>query len=128
MLDVFVREEIAKRGISIRAAAKQIGVSHGTLDRVVNGLPIDLETLIPISNWLGVAPSTLVNSFGASPDPTVAAIKLLIEKVPALEQIFVDAVEGIKSGEVDIATVRDILSYIAFRLTQSRVNAVTQED
>lgn len=38
--------------IGVREAAKQIGVSHGTLSRVERGLPMDGPTLAKILRWL----------------------------------------------------------------------------
>ena len=38
--------------IGIRDAAREIGISHGTLSRVERGLPTDGDTLIKILFWL----------------------------------------------------------------------------
>lgn len=38
--------------IGVREAAKQIGVSHGTLSRIERGEQMDGQTLIKILTWL----------------------------------------------------------------------------
>lgn len=38
--------------IGIREAAKEIGISHGTLSRIERGLPMDGVTLARIIRWL----------------------------------------------------------------------------
>ena len=38
--------------IGVREAAKQMGITHGTLSRVERGFPMDGETLIKILQWL----------------------------------------------------------------------------
>lgn len=45
------REE---RGLGIRAAARDVGISHGTLARVEKGFLPDLENYEKICRWLGV--------------------------------------------------------------------------
>src|SRR5258705_13424274 len=50
------RRVAEKRGAQgIRAAAKEIGISHATLSRVERGFLPDLENYEKICNWLGVA-------------------------------------------------------------------------
>lgn len=48
---------LAKRqevGLGIRAAAKEVGVSHATLARVEKGFLPDLENYEKIRRWLGI--------------------------------------------------------------------------
>lgn len=45
------REE---RGIGIRAAAREVGISHATLARVEKGFLPDLENYQKICRWLGI--------------------------------------------------------------------------
>jgi transcriptional regulator with XRE-family HTH domain len=44
-----------ERGIGIRAAAKEVGISHGTLARVEKGFFPDLENYEKINRWLGIS-------------------------------------------------------------------------
>jgi transcriptional regulator with XRE-family HTH domain len=44
-----------ERALGIRAAAKEVGVSHGTLARVEKGFLPDLENYDKIRQWLGIS-------------------------------------------------------------------------
>lgn len=44
-----------ERGLGIRAAAKEVGISHATLARVEKGFLPDLENYEKIRTWLGIA-------------------------------------------------------------------------
>lgn len=55
ILENLGRRVIEKRGAQgIRAAAKEIGLSHATLSRVERGFLPDLENYKKICKWLGV--------------------------------------------------------------------------
>ena len=43
-----------ERGLGIRAAAKEVGISHATLARVEKGFLPDLENYEKICTWLGI--------------------------------------------------------------------------
>ncbi len=43
-----------ERGLGIRAAAKEVGISHATLARVEKGFLPDLENYEKIRRWLGI--------------------------------------------------------------------------
>ena len=43
-----------ERDLGVRAAAKEVGVSHGTLSRVEKGFLPDLENYDKIRRWLGI--------------------------------------------------------------------------
>jgi transcriptional regulator with XRE-family HTH domain len=48
-----------ERGIGVRAAAKEVGVSHATLARVEKGFLPDLENYEKIRRWLGIEDNVL---------------------------------------------------------------------
>lgn len=49
-----ILEKRNKLGLGIRAAARQVGVSHATLARVEKGFLPDLENYEKIREWLGI--------------------------------------------------------------------------
>src|SRR5438445_13422980 len=56
---------LAKRnasGLGIRAAAKEVGISHATLARVEKGFLPDLENYEKIRKWLGIADALVVQT------------------------------------------------------------------
>jgi transcriptional regulator with XRE-family HTH domain len=55
ILENLGRRVIEKRGVQgIRAAAREIGISHATLSRVERGFLPDLENYKKICKWLGL--------------------------------------------------------------------------
>ena len=54
LLENLGRRVLERRGdLGVRAAAKEIGISHATLSRVERGFHPDLATLQKIAVWLG---------------------------------------------------------------------------
>ncbi len=54
LLENLGRRVLERRGdLGVRAAAKDIGISHATLSRVERGFHPDLATLQKIAAWLG---------------------------------------------------------------------------
>ena len=52
--------ERTKRGLGIRAAAREVGISHATLARVEKGFLPDLENYEKIRKWLGIEETPVV--------------------------------------------------------------------
>lgn len=50
--------------VGIREAAKQIGVSHGTLSRIERGDQMDAYTMMKLLRWLFEKPSTRSQPLG----------------------------------------------------------------
>lgn len=52
---MLLKEWIDRRGISLRKAAKETGVSHSTLSRLLQGRPISTATLIKLRRVHGLS-------------------------------------------------------------------------
>lgn len=75
ILENLGRRVMEKRGTQgIRAAAKEIGISHATLSRVERGFLPDLENYRKICIWLGVEPEGSTIRQGGYPPPGVAQV------------------------------------------------------
>ncbi|MER9240667.1 helix-turn-helix transcriptional regulator [Mesorhizobium sp. M0633] len=75
ILENLGRRVMEKRGTQgIRAAAKEIGISHATLSRVERGFLPDLENYRKICKWLGVEPEGAALRLGGSPRSGVAQV------------------------------------------------------
>ncbi len=48
-----VRGELAAKGLSVRRAAREIGISSATVSRVARGRPPDVESYLRLRLWLG---------------------------------------------------------------------------
>lgn len=90
-----------------REAASLIGITHTTLIRALKSNSMDLPTVIKLAHWLGVQPSTLLDTTAA--DPTVAYIASLLELNPQLKDLFCQV------ENVSPAVAQETLSYMVFR-------------
>lgn len=115
MLSEYLNKEMQDRGLSVRQAALQIGVSHSTIFRVLKGDSFDVPTLVAISNWLNVRPSTLLDNLGKS--NTIDQIALLVEGNPGILEVLDEAVKAINNKEADPAIIEDIVAYATYKLS-----------
>jgi hypothetical protein len=115
MLKQILEKELKEQNLSSRGAANAIGVSHTTILRALRGDVVDLETVLLISDWLHVRPSTLLNSMNntATLSDQIAAI---VERNPRLNQVFSDATIAVKAGNADPVIIEDIIAYALYKL------------
>jgi transcriptional regulator with XRE-family HTH domain len=116
MLKDLLESQMRERGFSTRELAKEANVSHTTVFRALRGDPVDLKTLIALAEWLGVPPSTLVNSLGKSEDSLPDKIAVILDRHPSLKRSFELAVEAIEMKKVDPDIVEDIAAYAVYRI------------
>ena len=113
MLDIILRNEMSKRGLSSHTAAVEIGVSHTTILRALRGDSVDVDTIVKIANFLGVRPSEILNS---TQDTALAdQIAVLLSHSPQLETQLREAVQKVRDGKMDAATLADVVAYAAFK-------------
>jgi len=122
MIATLLKEAMMKQGLSARQTAKLTGISHGTIDRILNGEWIDLETLVKLCNWLGVSPATALDTLGEGTDAVVSAIATIIEAQPKLAKTFLDAARDVKDGKLSPDDLRDIVAYAAYRINIARAD------
>lgn len=114
-----VRQAIEKRGLSIRAAAREIGVAHTTLNRVIDGQDIDVGTIVKVCDWLGVPVSTALNTF-SSKETLPEKLAVLIEAEPKLKEVFEQAMGDLENGSLSTNDLSDIVSYAAYKINLKR--------
>jgi transcriptional regulator with XRE-family HTH domain len=116
MLRALLESRMKAEQLSTRAVAKQVGTSHTTIVRALRGDIVDQGTLINISNWLNVIPSTLQNSASSSDDALAYQISALLKHEPKLAKVFDDFIQQVIQGKVDPAIIDEVVAFIAFRL------------
>jgi transcriptional regulator with XRE-family HTH domain len=126
MLKDALNAKMHENGLSTREAAREIGVSHTTIFRVMKGGPFDVPTLIAIANWLGVRPSTLLDNIGSS--DTICQVALLVEGNPGILQVLDKAVKSVNAGEASPEIVQDIIAYALYKtqLREATANVSTE--
>ena len=115
MLRSLLAEKMRKEQISARDAARQIGISHTTVNRVIAGDIPNVDNLVAISNWLGVSVPTVLGVETGTKDDVAARVALLIEAAPGLRTLFSSLVEDYQAGRLTSEDVEDILAYAAYR-------------
>jgi len=117
MLGKLVLEKMRERGLSARAVARECGVAHTTVNRLLDNKPVDLDTIERFSNWLGVDMATV---FGSTEGDLANQISILIQMEPELGSVFGKAIDGVLNGTYSRRDIEDIVAYATFRLQPTR--------
>lgn len=120
MLAGILKDELSKRGLSTRDAARQIGVAHTTVARILNNVPVDIGTLRKVCDYLGLQVSSVLNVEDKSPLGLASKIALVVEKQPELGKVFSDAVDAVVNGELTNDDLADIVGYAAYKINLVR--------
>jgi transcriptional regulator with XRE-family HTH domain len=116
MIQILLQDKISKLGLSNREAARQIGIAHTTLNRILEGGDFDLNTLVMISTWLSVNPATLLGTLSPSDDQMLSQLTTLLSTSPALADVFLKAAHRVAEKTMSPDTFRDLTAYAAFRM------------
>ena len=95
---------------------QEVGVSHTTILRALKGDDVDVRTIIQLSEWLGVKPSTLLNSMASTRTGLADQIEVLLSGNPLLEKEFGVAIDAVAKGQVAPVVIADIAAYAAYRI------------
>lgn len=120
MLRQLLEQEIANRKLSHRAAAREIGVAHTTVMRILNNEQADLDTVEKIGNWLGVGTSSLLGLNSSIPANPYPHLQVFLEMNPKLAKTLNKSIEDLLSTNNNLAIIEDVLSYLAFRLLRTK--------
>ena len=115
---VLLEAEMREKGLSMREAAEQIGVTHTTIARILRGRPVSVETLTNVARFLKVDPGNLLETENDAEQLT-KDILLIVGHEPALAGVMHEVAEKARSGEIPQETFRDIVRYAMWRLKES---------
>lgn len=118
MLKTKLNQIMKEQNLSSRQIASVIGVSHTTIIRALRGDIVDLATVLKISEWMGVKPSTLLNSMTTTKTDLglEEKIAILLENSPLLKKELVKAIKAIETDKINPAIMEDVASYAAYRI------------
>jgi transcriptional regulator with XRE-family HTH domain len=131
MFRVILENELDRRGMSIREAAKEIGISHTTLIAAKDGTrSMDVSTALAIAKWVGVPLSTLVEE--ANPEESgksglLYAVAMVLEAAPELEKTFRAAAEELAAGTLSLNDFKDLAEYAAYKIRIRREQAQAKD-
>lgn len=117
MLSNLIKDEIFRKRLSYREAAREIGIAHTTLVRAANGKQIDLSTAKKIALWLKVDLSTFL-SVTQDTNTKVDIFNLLLQMNPELETLLYEILYRMAYEPLDNNDLLDILEYVLFKLSQ----------
>jgi transcriptional regulator with XRE-family HTH domain len=116
MLKSLLSSQIRNRGMSLRNAGKEIGISHTTIIRSLKGEIMDMSTQKKISDWLHVLPSTLLDTESKTDDALAYQIAALLEREPKLAMVFGDAIQKVQQETIDPSIISEIAAFVAFKI------------
>jgi len=116
MLNEILKDELTKRGLSTREAAREIGVAHTTVARMLQGITVDIGTLQKTCDWLGIQLSTVLNVEDKSELGLTSKLSMILQKEPGLAGVFAEALDELENGHISADDLADIMGYAAYRI------------
>jgi len=118
-LSLILGEQMRRRDLSTRAISAEIGVSHTTINRILNGKNVSVDTLEKVSEYLRQSPADFLSS-GSEVDSLSKTIAMIIGNEPSLGGLLREVAIKVERGEIPPEVLREIVRYAVWR-----INAVT---
>jgi len=119
MLPKLLAEKQRKDGLSNRATSREVGVSHSTISRALNGDQMDMATMDKFAEFLGIPVSSLLDMNMEGSVGLSAKIDALISQEPELAKVFEEAIDLILDEKMDPKVFEDLIAYTSFRMAQA---------
>jgi transcriptional regulator with XRE-family HTH domain len=114
-LSDLVRRKMEVENLSLRAAGDKVGVAHTTIDRILRGLSVDLETIEKLCAWLGV-PVTSVLDIREDSHEIIDQIASALALSPQLSVVFGELAKRVLAGEVEATVLAEVAAFTSYRL------------
>ena len=125
MLQTLLSEEILRRRLSYREAARQIGVSHTTIIAASRGRSVMTDAAKKIAVWLGVPLYVILDE--TDEGRTFSRLGTLFEIAPDLRKVFIEAAQAVENGELTTDEFKDIVDFAAYKIRRKREKIAEQE-
>src|SRR5450759_1153919 len=119
MLPKILLEKMRDRDMSLREVAREIGISHTTVARILDNKAADIDTLDAVARWMNV-PLVSILDLRLQGDDVVDQVRLAMSLYPELANVFRDILQGIISGDVEPRVLADVAAYTVFRIQQNK--------
>jgi transcriptional regulator with XRE-family HTH domain len=105
MLANLAHIKIEKERLSVRRAAREIGISHATLLHLLRGRTLEMTSIEKVCRWLGVPVAAVL---GPLPEPAPGSSELaqVVAQLLALAEI----------GGISEADAREITNFIRWKM------------
>ena len=114
-----VKKKMEDEKLSLRAAGKQAGVAHTTIDRILKGEQVDLSTMEKVSQWVEIPVSDALD-LKSGDKGLQGDIASLVGLHPELGEVFSTLANEIFKGNLDSTILAEITGFASFRLQKYR--------
>lgn len=125
MLSKLFVEEVKRKDISYREAAREIGISHTTAIRLRDNKNVDFVIVAKLAKWLGEDFGSLVSLHSSNPLDLYSSMKVILDRNPDLEKEFSGCIELIEKYEIPPDVMDEIHAYARYKMSSSRT---TEQD
>jgi len=118
-LSTLLKDKMQAEGLSEREVARRTGLSNTTVNSALKGQILNNNSLLCISEFLHVPPSSLLDSYLPDFDngqATVASFVQYLRHNPQLAKIINDLAQQIREGKDISPILEEALHYAAYRL------------
>lgn len=121
LLRSLVRDRLETNRMSIRAAAREIGIAHTTLVRVLDGKMVDYSTMAKINRW--IRPPDNGHDLGVNSTEQELAndLSAFLGNKPGLCQTFRSLITAYADGSIQHKDLLAIDLFIRFVLSEGKL-------
>jgi transcriptional regulator with XRE-family HTH domain len=116
VLGNLLRGLMEREGWSEREVARRTGLSNTTINNILKGEPVNINTLLVMARFLGLPPSQLLDSFLPEINDYENAIDVIIKADPRLARVFRTLAQMVSEGKATRSDIEEIVRYAAYRL------------
>ncbi|HZW02479.1 MAG TPA: helix-turn-helix transcriptional regulator [Anaerolineaceae bacterium] len=120
MLKQVLEQTIKERGVTVRKAAREMGISHATIYRIYKDLPVDFPTLEKVAAWLEIPVANVLDVVSPpNGDDLQAVLAEVVAVKPELAEVFAQIAQEIRAGTMDMRDLDEVVSFAAYKLNLS---------
>ncbi len=121
MFHQILRTAMSEKQVSAREVARQTGVAHTTIIRILQDENVDLDTIKKVCGWLQIDPMYVVNlDSGQEEKQWLWKLGMMVESYPNLHLAMRRAFRNVDINHVNPRIINEICEFIAFAMVMHR--------
>jgi DNA-binding Xre family transcriptional regulator len=121
MFNLILRTAMEEKHVSAREVARQTGVAHTTIIRILQHENVDLDTIKKVCGWLKIDPMYVVNlDSGQEEKEWLWKVGMMVESNTELHIAMKRVFKNIDHQEINPRIINEICEFIAFAITMHR--------